>query len=119
MFETWKPAEASVFGDQIAAKVPPPPSVTQMLGCCPSKRARGSPKPIGLPLVSTVPPPPWILTSLTIDASPAFHRSAVARGFTPPVHRPRPETIALPPFALCNNAFGPPTPMYAGVSSGR
>ena len=37
-------------------------------------------------------------------------RAGEARGFTPPVHRPSPETIALPPFALSISALALPTP---------
>ena len=53
--------------------------------------------PVGLPPAKTS--GPWMRTSLTSDASPAFQINAVARWLIAPAHRPTPETIALPPRA--------------------
>ena len=120
------PAEAKELGVQMSKNVPPPPSVTQRLGYWLSQRRFASGSAVRLLLYGfvrvpsrlTVPCPPRNRTSFIIEAAPAIHFAATARGLMPFVYSPIPMTTFVPPFGASIIGFGGPAPWKARVLSG-
>src|SRR5260370_20225977 len=111
----------------MSKNVPPPPSVTQRLGYCPSQRRLRSGSAVWVllygfsrvPSSFRVPCPPRKRTSFIRESLPAIHLAATARGLIPFVYTPIPITLLVPPRGASISGFGGPTPWNANVESSR